>query len=408
MNTIFKKNNYYALFPVGFLGFYLTQLSFKWPLLNKWGIANGFNFGDLEGIIALSKCSFRNFLDQSETVSCEFRGGTYYQFPYGTALHLVIRFFRISEIHTFILGLIILILICAALTLLVKKLQIIEIRLIIFWLIIFCSPPVVLLVERMNFDAVIFLLIFLSSVLLGRSKSVAGLFILLLASLFKFYALPLLLGTLLLISDIKIKLISGVFLIISIALILNDLLVITSFEIGAFAAFGSPVFGTYLERIFPIINLSYDESRVFGLIIYLLLLFLILKLSSNFEKMKLLFIRDSSKSKIQSMEWVYIFCTIITISVYIFGNNFEYRLVFFLVASLIYLNSRVLSKLQRLTLYSSVLAISWCNYNYYILQPIGDSLLVFFLAFLSVDLYLVYFKKDLANLNFLARYFKKI
>jgi hypothetical protein len=398
-NSIIQKKRYF-LFPLIFSSFYVLQIILKWPLLSKWGIGNGFNFGDLKAIIATSKCSFRNIFFQTPQYSCDFLGSTYLHFPYGTTLQVLIRFLQIEENSAFVIGLLILSALCVFFSLIIFYLQISNIKIIVYWGIIFCSPPIVLLVERMNFDAVMILIIALASLCFGKKKIVLGIIVLALSVLLKFYTLPVFLIVLFIIKDFKARLIAIFFTGFCSYIVLQELHVIQNFRIGAFAAFGAPVYGIYLNRIFTNLELNYEQSSIFGLFLYSAALIIIIIFSRSNKKVSLLFKNTVSKSNISSLEWLYILCASIMVSCFIFGNNFEYRLVFLLVASIVYFNTRLFTSFQKSFLHILLFLICWCNYNYYILQPFGDTFLLFLLALISADIYLNYIQDSLLKSRF--------
>jgi hypothetical protein len=400
MKFFMIKKKQYLLFPLIFSSFYFLQIIFKWPLLNRWGIGNGFNFGDLKGIIALSKCSFRDIFFQSPQYSCEFLGSTYSHFPYGTTLQLLIRFLHIEENDTFLIGITIFLALCILLSLIIFYLRISRTQTILYWSIIFCSPPIVLLIERMNFDAVIIQIIAITSLCFGKKKLVLGTFVLALSVLFKFYTLPVFFIVLIIIKDIRIRIIVTFLMSISSFVVLQELPVIKNFRIGAFAAFGAPVYGTYLNRIFNDFDLNYEQSFIFGLLLYTVTSIIIISFSRRNKKFSLLFKKTSNETEISSLEWLYILCTSIMVSCFIFGNNFEYRLVFLLVASMVYFNTRLFTSFQKSSLHIMLFLICWCNYNYYMLQPIGDTILLFLLAVISADIYFNYIQPTLLKSRF--------
>ena len=394
------RNKQNLFFPLIFSSFYSLQIIFNWPLLRIWGIGNGFNFGDLKGVIALSKCSFRNIFFQTPQYSCEFLGSTYSHFPYGTTLQVLIRFLRIEENNAFLIGIIIFLALCVLLSLIIFYLRISSIQTILYWSIIFCSPPMVLLIERMNFDAVMILIIAITSLCFGKQKFVLGIIVLTLSVLLKFYTLPVFLIVLIIIKDIRARIIAIILIIISSFIVLQELPVIKEFRIGAFAAFGVPVYGTYLNRIFNNFDLNYEQSSIFGLFLYILTSIIVISFSRSNKKFSQLFKKTSNESEISSLEWLYILCTSIMVSCFIFGNNFEYRLVFLLVASMVYFNTRLFTSFQKSSLHIMLFLICWCNYNYYMLQPIGDTLLLILLALISADIYFNYVQDKLLKSSF--------
>jgi hypothetical protein len=402
MKFFITREKQYLLFPLVFSIFYSLQILFHWPLLRIWGMNNGFNFGDLRLVIAVSKCSFRNIFFQTPQYSCDALGLTFSQFPYGTTLQVLVRFLQIKENNTFVLGIIVLLALCVLVSLIIYCLQISNAKMILYWCVIFCSPPIVLLIERMNFDAVMIIIIAIASVFFGNKKFTLGIIVLTLSVLLKFYTLPVFLIVLIIIKDIRIRIISILLMSISIFIVLQELSVIKDFRIGAFASFGAPVYGTYLNKIFSNLNLSYEQSSIFGLFLYIVTSIIIIIFSRSNKKFSLLFRKTSNESEISSLEWLYIICTSIMVSCFVFGNNFEYRLVFLLVASMVYLNTRLFTSFQKRLLHILLFLICWCNYNLYFLQPIGDTFLLIILALFSADIYFNYVQESLLKSRFFS------
>jgi hypothetical protein len=111
----------------------------------------------------------------------------------------------------------------------------------------FFSPGTYLLFERGNLDLVIFLLIVMAAALLGRGAFLPGFFVIVLATLLKFHALPLVLVVSLLSSNLRQRLITVGFAILAFTWILVDLGRGPILPVYGPVRFGYPVLGHYFE-----------------------------------------------------------------------------------------------------------------------------------------------------------------
>jgi hypothetical protein len=381
------------IFLAVFYIFYFGEVILSWPLLRHMGIRGGRNFEDLYAILGAAKCKPPSFIPGTDNLCI---------FPYGSTLHGVLR------ISPFPLGLWnffgwVLIGLIGVLLYFVSKLNSIGDRWTTsLYVVTFCSPPIILLLERGNFDAVMVLIICFAGYCLGTNRQGAGVILLIISALFKFYTLPLLVITFVLSKRVRIRILSCVGLIASIATVWIDREVISSgTHIGAFAAFGTPVYGSYLNKLDDQIHLSYSNSHIFGLIAFVISVICGIYLL----RMKSIFLpKQSMKSKtndLTSGEWIYVLTSSTTISCFMLSNNFDYRLIYILITGVMYLKLYSLNRKQMIFAVFTIIGVAWMNYDVWSLEPFGNTILFFGLTIITIDLYIHYFRKsNFGVLNF--------
>lgn len=194
---------------------------------------------------------------------------------------------------------------------------------LIFVISIISSPPISLLFERANIDALIFILVIFSALLHSKNLKLLSLIILILTTLIKFYTLPLLLLILFLYLSKK----NYIFLIpVAVIITMNvifDLVRIKKVPTSGLAQFGSAVFSWYFDQL----GLHFHKGIwvIFGFFATLGTAYFLLKnperfapeLSTKFQ------IRNTS-----SIDMILIWTSLIFVTCYLFGFNYDYRLIF--------------------------------------------------------------------------------
>lgn len=381
------------IFLAVFYIFYFSEVILSWPLLRHMGIRGGRNFEDLYAILGAAKCQPPSFIPGTNNPCI---------FPYGSTLHGVLRInpFPLELWNIFgwvLIGLI------GVLLYFVSKLNSMSSHWVTsLYVVTFCSPPVILLLERGNFDTVMVLIICFAGYCLGIGKQGVGVFLLIISALFKFYTLPLLFIPLMLSNRVRIRIFSFVGLIASITTVWIDREMISSgTHIGAFAAFGTPVYGSYLNKLDHKIHLSYSNSHIFGLIAFAISVVCGLYLLRK----KWIFLPEQSVCRpsddFTSGEWIYVLTASTTISCFMLSNNFDYRLIYILITGVMYLKLYSLNRKQMVFAVFTIIGVAWMNYDVWSLEPFGNTILFFGLAIITIDLYIHYFRKsNFGVLNF--------
>ena len=165
-----------------FLFFVLMQLT-TWIPLRYWHIWGGGNFIDSQLILNWSKCyeTMGNYVFKSY--------GDCSGYVYGSTLLKVLSFFKVSVSTTQAFGFLLMFIL--ALSISYKMNTLVKYREDPLIILIVLSPPVLLLAERGNFDVLMFGLISFAGLLFARNYQVWALIPLCLATLIKFYSLPL-------------------------------------------------------------------------------------------------------------------------------------------------------------------------------------------------------------------------
>ena len=194
---------------------------------------------------------------------------------------------------------------------------------LIFVFSIISSPPISLLFERANIDALIFILVIFSALLHSKNLKLLSLIILILTTLIKFYTLPLLLLILFLYLSKK----NYIFLIpVAVIITVNvifDLARIKKVPASGLAQFGSAVFSWYFDQL----GLHFHKGIwvIFGFFATLGTAYFLLKKPERFAPGLLIKFQIRNTS---SIDMILIWTSLIFLTCYLFGFNYDYRLIF--------------------------------------------------------------------------------
>ena len=237
-----------------------------------------------------------------------------------------------------------------------------------YLLAIVLSPPILLLAERGNFDILMLVLVALSGLLLTKNYHAWALLPLTLATLLKFYTLPLFLLFFIINDSNRRKIITLIIgLMVSARVFLDLQLMQSSFPSGDWAKFGVSIWTRYLE----VVNVSDHGEAIANISGAFIFVFIF---AATITVLKRLHISISSEVVGDNKDRIYFYLFFGTHLVcYFLGMNYEYRLVFFVVASIIFLQSFVSTKdsLHKVVLIITVLSV-WLTYPSSGLTPIGD------------------------------------
>ena len=309
--------------------FYTWQHFANWPLLQMSRIRGQFNFQDFVTIFTSTEC-FREiglqiYVPDASSPLCFY--------PYGRTLIYLIDLFRIPPA------------LAPAIVVLIS-LMILNIALLflrnagrdekIFIFLVFVSPPLWLAFERGNADLLICLLVLVSAYAAYKGKTFLEISILVLATLIKFYTLPLLIlilwrrrkninpfASLILVSIISY-------------IILTDILMQNLQQPGSFA-FGSPVVTFWINAISSHLNLPLDaisirNGQVIGLFFLALIAALFFKMFTFPPQLRNLNSFSLSGHCFFHLGVVYVTC-------FALGMSYDYRLIFSALASIFFLRS---------------------------------------------------------------------
>ena len=196
--------------------------------------------------------------------------------------------------------------------------------------LVICSPAVSLLFERANIDVIIFILVTLSAWFYAKKQIFLSLAIIFIVTLLKFYTIFLLLILIFLYINKKNYYALIPITALTTAIVILDLARIEKFPAGGPAQFGTGVFSWYFDQI----GIHIDKTIwiLIGIGVTLSITYLLTKvpqdyvpaLSSKFN------FRSSSGSEI-AFGW----STLIFLSCFLVGFNYDYRLVFLVLSGVL-------------------------------------------------------------------------
>ena len=291
-------------------------------------------------------------------------------YNYGSWLMRSISFVGLGEKHTQVIGFIFIVSISFFLALVMTQVKL-GLSDLLFGLIIFVSPPMMLLLERGNLDTLMFVLIFIAAELISRDKVNASLVLLVASMLFKFYTVSL--ATLVAFMSRSTIIFLSWLTIIGLAMmqIFSDFRRGPGFINASQSAFGAPVFGIYLENLN--ITIPYLLSLTLGFLILLSAVWLISRRWTPFYKLY----KELTTAPLESTPsyHLFIFFSATHTTCYILGSNFDYRLFMLAIANFILLSQANLRYKTNLIVGLATALIMWASYNLGTLEPIGDVLI---------------------------------
>ncbi len=365
--------------------FYLYQDLSSWPLIDSINAQGPVSYVDTSTVLYYASC----FSQIGNVVFAE--GATCAGWTYGSGIlrflniigatqehvDLIGHFFTYSIVFTFIYFLY-----------LSRDIKLAQIALFLG----FVSPPIWLIMERANFDTLIYLMVFVSAMLFIKNFQILSVLFLFLSATFKFYTIPLLIIPLILSKEFKTKLISIVLLFTGITLILLDFNKMTREIIQAGNNhFGMKIIGNYLGKIGMHLNNFYSFFLgAFLFVICILFFFYTLrKLEPYVLKIKLF--SDPIKTIFIFMSSTFLLCFMV-------GLNVDYRLIF-CIASAPYLIMVLRTNLRHMV-FSLFVIGCWLTYPSGIFQTIGDLALEIVAALQFIITFLVLIlRRDNSNFS---------
>ena len=355
---LFKSNSFYTGLVL-FTFFVFMQLT-TWIPLRLWNIWGGGNFIDSQQIIEWSNC----YKIEGNAIFQSY--GDCPGYIYGSTLVRILSLLNMTPSSAQIFGYVFMLLL--ALTVSYHAGGFEKYQENPFVLTIVLSPPILLLAERANFDILMLVLVALAVLLFNKNYHSWALLPLALATLVKFYTLPLFLVFFLLNDNYRRKtftLIAGAM--VSARVYLDLELMHGSFPSGAGAKFGVSIWTRYIDEATGS-DLGEWYANLSGAVIFTIVCVITLIV---FGRLHIAIITEAIGDKKRRMYFYIFFGT--HISCYFLGMSYDYRLVFLAIASIIYLYSFV-SKgglLQKVVLVMTILSL-WLTYPSSGLAPVGD------------------------------------
>lgn len=334
----------------------LLQLS-TWLPLRFWSAWGGGNYLDTWQILRYAKCYEEVGLSVYEN-----SGTTCSSYLYGRTLLQTLSFFGLNTSATQLIGYTFLAIMAIGLSL-VFPVQ--NKRDFLTFTLVVCSPPMMLLADRGNFDILIFFALILVAKLTALKKFYSAYVLLTITVLMKFYTAPVFLLIILFSRHPREKIFGAMLLSISTGFSLRDIAITqTKYPSGSDAQFGFTVWGEYLNKY------SSTQVNIYEKYFISIIVFSVIVLLAHF------IIRTGVHTPLsitQTHTWQFVglwIFLIVSVSCYFAGMNFDYRLIFF--AATILLSSKLLVGVQPHTQTNYLIAILWLSYPSGGLQPVGD------------------------------------
>ena len=368
-----------AMVSAAYLFFIVLNWLTDWVILRISELHLLPNFNDLRLVLASSDCaSGFGYLTFSENIS---KACTY---NYGFSL---IQFFHVLGVtadQADVIGFLFLTLMICALVLIHLKLGASSgfENLIIFAILM--SPISAFLIERANFDILIFVFVVAGSLLLSGSKTKLGLLAIFIASLIKFYTLPLLFLVFLFKSSFFNRLFGLFLFLLGSSMAVHDIRLIQaglSFPRNCSASFGNPVlFVCFREAGIDIPSQIQNLLGIFLFIVVSLILFnLKFREAYSFKIYHRIILIN------QKFDVMYISTSVTFLICFFSSVNVDYRLIFLAYPAL---KEALCCKENkyRYFLFSMLILAFWFGDNAFFLQPLGDLAVTFWASQLTIKL----------------------
>lgn len=338
----------------------LTQI-YGFSVLSFSSLESSQRFGDLRVVIQWADC-FKQVGDSvyqqfNPAISCS-------GYVYSETLLRLLGILQISVSFTDTIGYLFLLLVAIMLGYQSKfsgKSQILSV------LILF-SPPIALLADRANLDALIAFLVFLSAISYSKGHKPVALILIAFSTLIKFYTLPLLVFALFLTKTVRGKVFVTTLLFLSGTLALFSLNKIeTPFPGGYFAKFGFSVWTSYADKL-PIQFPGIVESWAVLCLVSTTAIFVVLKMRNYVLSL------DLDINNLSGIQTLTVWALLVHFSCFMFGLSYDYRLLFIIIATLGFLSDPkyLISTRERFSVATLLVLSCWLTFLTPFLAPLGD------------------------------------
>ncbi len=354
-------------------------------------------FPDLQAILSFIPCykEIGNSVYLFDEISPCHKG-----YIYGSPLLFFLEKFKLEALPITFLGTFITISFCLGLGFLASKVSIKQNKYALFIVFILFSPGILLLIERANFDILIFLMLLVGTQLFSKKLEISGILVIAISAVIKFYTLPVLIFLLFITTQKSTKIVGFFIVLIVIPKVFLDITSITNpgFPSNWYISFGVDSFGLYLNLFLEQINqnkfiLNSLEVKILGY----MTLFVALILFFKFYKMRMSncsgFLKISSDfAELNFLKITFWIFGVTFISCYLAGMSYDYRLTFLAAAGLSFI---ALAKYQEIKINGLTWIFSialWCSGSFLpstslllsgIIQLIGD-IAIFILSALFI------------------------
>jgi hypothetical protein len=225
------------------------------------------------------------------------------------------------------------------------------------WLVILASfsPAMVFLYERTNFDLIMALIVILAAYLISKNRPIMGLFVIFMSAVFKFYTLPLLWLLVVFFKSPRVKIMSLVFASIATIVVIQDVQRMNPLV----PAPGTYQFGfSVFEHYFYEVGLSNWSSSV-PFIGFVLPLVVSLVLTLRKTRLPAFSILEKNGARLSSKELILVMSSVTFLACYFTGLSYDYRLIFLLLAGVLYIDGGKFTRSQEWGLWVMLLGALW-------------------------------------------------
>jgi hypothetical protein len=352
-----KKTNSPWILGVTFAGIYLVNFLFNWPISRWSDTSTGSNlFTDFKTLfIWATECRVNLSLPQIFSVYSQIEASeTCTQFTYGTTLIILLSILP-TNIELYVAAA----LIFGVLSVFALGFFLGNNYMMSFWQkvlvsLAFFGPGAHLLFERGNLDLQIFLLVLIAAALLAKGRYFPPYLVLLLATLLKFYTLPVLVLVSLLAKKLWQQILSAIFTVLTLIWVVVDFSRGSILHVYGPIQFGYPVLDHYFEWLG--ISLPLIPSLIGFLAPWLVwaLLVLIERKAGNSYRTRL----TQSINALQE-DYAFIFTAITFCAMFFVALSYDYRLIFLSLAGVGLILKSAFSRGVKAALWTSLMIAVW-------------------------------------------------
>ena len=313
-------NRFSKAFAAFFIVFiYVLQLRLNWPLVNWSGFRGGSRYIDLNDIIKSSKCFSGNNLGIYSNITNTPCAG----YSYTRELIGFLQLTHLNQLPTNIFGFL---LAFAMLTLATNMIYKSESNRLFVTFAAMC-PGIFLLLERGNFDILVFVLVVFANYEFNRGRELTSILLIILSALIKFYTLPLILLFVIFGRSNRIRKLS---LVIFATLAIDFIQQVTELPHLAhtwFISFGLGVFPEYVSLVPRFLHSSFELNKPEQYVIEILTFgasWWLYRSNRNW-----FWIQESERKSPKTNLNLGIFMGLTFLTCYFTGNSYDYRLVFY-------------------------------------------------------------------------------
>lgn len=377
IKSIYKNHRNEVVVTISIFIIYLTLHISTWLPLRYWKIWGGKSFLDSWQVLNYADCFKRIGLEvyRSDFGYCS-------GYIYGRYLLKFLNIIHLDVKSTFFIGISFMLFMSITLAFILNE-KVFKVKNgnYILGALVILSPPMMLLVERGNFDIIMVVLVIVSALSFSRSHEKLAIILIFLSALIKFYTLPILFSYLLLSKKASTRFLSFFVCIFGAYLIVKDINFINrngQFPSGVGAMFGLNIWPNYVGSEIPY-RLSSSIGMVISLTIFLaciLLSFFLVKLR-NFRL-------DLHFESFSAFDFIFISSSIVFVSVFVSGMNFDYRLIWFILSCTLSFRYLIVASHGFILTFVLLIAL-WLSYPSGGLAPLGDLAVEWYASFLIVN-----------------------